>query len=356
METGGSETLPYGTKTRRMNHRRCIMRKMFIIWAVLFVPVAIIYTGCSENSTNGGNGNGEYSAVITQPTGGDTVISTLIIRAEADPAPDCIQFEFDTFETAVDSTAPYSRSFDISLYPSGNHSARAIAYWDDTTRSGDVSFFIEHIECDSAAPVVLNGDTIPEDRIIRNAAGCVITIDLSYMDITDPNCIAGIEIYSATLKGLSINYNPLTSIDLSPLASCTNLDKFVLNNNQLTSIDLLPLTPCINLYWLLLDHNQFTSIDLSPVGSFVNLNRLWLHRNQFTSIDLSPLSSCTGLMFFFIRENQLTAIDMLPLWELEFLEVFELQMNDLDSVSCAHVCDFIDEHPDCNVRTDCVCP
>ncbi|MBN2543812.1 hypothetical protein JXI42_13210 [bacterium] len=37
------------------------------------------------------------------------------------------------------------------------------------------------------------------------------------------------------------------------------------------------------------------------------------------------------------------------------LRRLHLYCNDLNSVTCSHVCDFIDDHPDCEVATDCEC-
>ena len=185
--------------------------------------------------------------------------------------------------------------------------------------------------CDPDVPVVLNGDTIPEERIWRSDSGCVIVIDLYSMSISDSNYLSGIYAWSTTLEYLCLVDNNLTSIDLSPLASC------------------------VNLRWLYLSGNQLTSIDLSPLASCTNLRSLEFFDNQLTSIDLSPLASCADLLRLYLNGNQLTSIDLTPLWDLDSLALW-LDNNDLDSASCAHVCDFIDEHPDCWVRTDCDCP
>ena len=160
--------------------------------------------------------------------------------------------------------------------------------------------------CDPDVPVVLNGDTIPEDIIWRDDEGCVTAIDLGGMGISDSNCLAGIELYS-TLGQLYLYYNNLLSINLSPLSSCTELWFLALSNNNLTNINLTPLSSCTNLEWL----------------------SLW--------------------------ENQLTNIDLTSLCDMDSLEFLGLNDNPLDSASCAHVCDFIDEHPDCYVYTDCAC-
>ena len=159
--------------------------------------------------------------------------------------------------------------------------------------------------CDPMRPVVLNGDTIPEERIYRYTTGCVSEMYLHEMGISDPNCLSGIEQYP-TLHWLSLQYNQLTSIDLLPLSSCP---------------DLLILS---------------------------------LYGNQLTSIDLTPLSSCTNFMWLELTFNQLTSIDLSPIWGLDLLGLY-LDNNYLDSTSCAHVCDYIDEHPSCDVLTDCDC-
>ena len=185
--------------------------------------------------------------------------------------------------------------------------------------------------CDPDTPVVLNGDTIEEWRIERNDEGCVIRIDLSEMNISNPNCLSGIELYF-TLERLYLFSNNLTSIDLSPLISCINFEKLNLGDNQLTSIDLSLLAAC------------------------TNLEVISLYANALTSINLSPLVLCTNLEWLSLWSNQITSINLTSLWDLDSLENLLLQYNTLDSASCAHVCDFIDEHPDCYVMTDCACP
>ena len=138
--------------------------------------------------------------------------------------------------------------------------------------------------CAPNVPVVLNGNMIPEWRITRNDSGCITGIYLGVMGISDSNCLAEIETWSVELVNLSLNGNYLTRIDLSPLSSCMNLERFILGYNNLTSIDIT------------------------------------------------------------------------PLWDLDSLEYLYISNNPLDSASCEHVCDFIDEHANCDVATDCTCP
>jgi len=233
-------------------------------------------------------------------------------------------------------------------------------------------------EPDTTAPVVLNGDTIPEDRIVRDSAEYVIEIDLSNMGISDPNCLSGVELYSELqvliiaynnltsvdlsplssckeIRGIDIGHNILTSIDLSPLNSCTNLEALLVDHNNLSSIDFSALAVCINMERLAICNNLLTSIDLSPLDSCTNLEMLWFNCNDLGSIDLSPLDSCFDLEHLYLFDNCLTAIDLSPIWDVDSLEYLYLFGNYLDSVSCAHVCDFHYEHPGCYFTSDCHC-
>ncbi|MCK5834072.1 leucine-rich repeat protein, partial [bacterium] len=155
---------------------------------------------------------------------------------------------------------------------------------------------------------------------------------------------------------LDVSNNQLYIIDLSPLASCTNLRLLNLRNNGLSiGIDLSPLASCANLEEIDLCCNELTSIGLSPLASCTNLKALALFSNKLTSIDLSPLTSCESLRRLDLNGNRLNTIDLLPLWNLS-LEILSISINDdLDSVSCAQVCDFIDEHPSCDVPTGWGC-
>ena len=216
----------------------------------------------------------------------------------------------------------------------------------------DVRFDI----CDPLRPVVLNGDTISDDRIIRNEDGCVTIINLNGMSLTDTNCIDGIELYDSTLAVLSLFANNLADIDLSPLASCTNLKLLYLDDNTIFNIDLTPLATCVNLERLELEFNALLGIDLAPLTSCINLEALQFDFNFLEYIDLTPLESCINLETLHLDFNFLTTIDLTPLWDLDSLDDIMLRYNNLDSASCTHICDFIEAHPDCYLWSDCSCP
>ena len=160
---------------------------------------------------------------------------------------------------------------------------------------------------DEYPPVVLNGVTIDEGRIVRNGAGEPVEIYMHELNLSDSNCLNGIDAYKASLKVLSLRRNHLSSINLSPLSTCVNIS------------------------WLNLSDNQLTAIDLSQLSACAGLEQLYLNQNSLTSIDLSPISP------------------------FAYLESLSLNDNELDSLSCIQVCSFIASHSDCIITTDCVC-
>ena len=68
--------------------------------------------------------------------------------------------------------------------------------------------------------------------------------------------------------------NEMTTIDLAPLASCTNLQRILLGCSLLQSIDLPPLANCTDLIELTLRYNKLRSIDIIPLSSCVRLHSL----------------------------------------------------------------------------------
>ncbi|MBN2542607.1 hypothetical protein JXI42_07040 [bacterium] len=400
---------------------------IFVIISLL-VFLALTYWSCTQKDDDDNNGNGDpYTVTITQPTEYSTVTGDLTVRAEADPIPNMMQFVFDTFTSVIDSTDPFSATFNISGYSQGTYIATVVAYWADTIDIAEVTFTIGGGSvCDPSIPVVLNGDTIPEANIVRDGDGCVTQVKLSNYYLIGPDCLSGIEDFPTVeyvlisnnaltsldltpltscpnLITLGIYYNTLNSINFSPLANCTELETLWVSDvpitsidlsfltscpdfryllvshtaltsidlaplgshqdfnqayisyNQLTGINLSPLASCPNLDYFVANHNLLTSIDLSPLSSCTNLERLYFEHNQLTAADLTPLSNCTHLIGLDLKENEISTIDLLPLWDLVSLEFINLNSNYFDETTCDHVCNFIDDHPDCLVNTDCHC-
>ena len=87
----------------------------------------------------------------------------------------------------------------------------------------------------------------------------------------------------------------LTSLDLTPLAQCRELERLYLSYNRLQSLDLSPLSQCTRLERLYLYNNCLTRLDLSPLSRCLGLEKLSLYGNRLTSLDLSPLFACPRL-------------------------------------------------------------
>lgn len=86
----------------------------------------------------------------------------------------------------------------------------------------------------------------------------------------------------------------VTSIDLTSISECKQLQKLVLSSNNLKEIDLTPLSYCSNLNVLQLSHNDISQIDLSPLFFCPNLGEIELGRGVdllFADSRLKPLLS-----------------------------------------------------------------
>ncbi len=68
-----------------------------------------------------------------------------------------------------------------------------------------------------------------------------------------------------------------------------------LRDNLLTSINLSPLKTCSKLQKLDLSFNQLISIDLSPLKTYTELQELNLNGNQIKELDVTTLKNCTKL-------------------------------------------------------------
>jgi len=383
-------------------------RRCSFVCALVVGMAGVLFLGC-EDTTTEPDPTVQYDVMITQPTSLATVTGQLIVRATADPVPDVMQFVFDTFATVIDSSSPFSATFDISGYGLGEYVATVIGYWPDTIDIAEVHFYIgESFDpCDPTIPVVLNGVTIPEAFIRRNAEGCVVTINATNQALNGPNCLDGVESYWETLESLYVSsIDTLNSIDLSPVEALSNLKCFMTYDNDLSSLDISPLANCPDLKLLYITRCGLPSINLSPLASCPKLMGITLDGNEFSSVNLAPLASCDSLYYLYIRNtglssvdlsglsglsrlsflflngnnlvsidlspleghdmqeinlgsNQLTTIDLNPIWE-STLYYLRLNNNDLTPTACDHVCAYILEHAVAYggvtyIETDCSC-
>ncbi len=309
-----------------------VLKILYFIFAI--AVLAVFIGGCSNSPSNNDDDDIPSDTLwvnITLPSDGDTAVATLTVRTEVNATPDFIQFILGSSNSSIDYTSPFEATFDISTYSSGQYTLKTIARWGIEYDTDEISIYIAHLEC-SDDSVVLGGVAIPEDRVVRNTVGCVVSINLSEMGLSDSNCLEGLNEYSATLETLDLRWNSLTNIDISPLTNCDNLKMLRLSENRLAVIDLSPLAGCSHLWWLSLGDNNLDSLDVSPLASCTNLYWLELSYNNIITIDVSPLIDASSLR---------------NLW---------LNGNDLDEASCATVCNFIEQRPDCyNVVHDCTC-
>lgn len=117
----------------------------------------------------------------------------------------------------------------------------------------------------------------------------------------------------------------LTSVDLTPLAGCTNVTKasnLLFNCSGLTSIDLTPLAGWTNMTKannLLYNCSGLTSIDLTPLADWTNVTEAsqLLHGcSGLTSVGLTPLAGWTNVKYAdrLLRDcSGLTSVDLTPL-------------------------------------------
>jgi len=360
--------------------KRTILIALFLL--LVLVLSAVMFPGCSDDDDNGnGNGNGDpYSIEIMEIAEYDTIADSITIAVECGSTPDSVYFDFSGYYELMDNSAPFEVTFDISSLPLDFYTIYVTAIWGMTANDDDVTVFVQNYICNPDIPVILNGDTISESIVHRDEYGCVQSINLMDLELTDPNCLHGIEEHSATLEELEVGQNLLPGLDLTPLGACPNLQWFDCYGNQIATLDLTPLASCTNLVQLGIDDNLLTSLDLAPLGACIHLRQLntgvnnigtidltplgtctelttlWMSGNGLTTIDLTPLANIPTLSEIDISYNILTSIDLTPLWDLTTLSSLIMYNNSLDSSACAGVCDFDTNHPECYVHSDCACP
>ncbi len=116
---------------------------------------------------------------------------------------------------------------------------------------------------------------------IRTVSG-KIALDLSNMKINNLQGLKKIP-NIGTLQILSLENNPLTTIQPNAFAGLTNLDVLFLENNQLTIIPTNAFAGLTNLDYLYLDHNQLTTISTNAFAGLTKLKYLYIGNNRLTA-------------------------------------------------------------------------
>lgn len=114
-------------------------------------------------------------------------------------------------------------------------------------------------------------------------------------------------------NSISLSNCALVSVTLCGLPPA--ITSLSLAANALTSIDLSPLSSASNLTALILNGNRLTHLNLAPLAGAPSLERLWLHNNAITELDLTPLASCPKLRSLYLDANKLDSktLDLTPL-------------------------------------------
>ncbi|WP_394775347.1 T9SS type A sorting domain-containing protein [Flavobacterium sp.] len=142
----------------------------------------------------------------------------------------------------------------------------------------------------------------------------------------------------ASLKELYLNYQQLTSLDISGMTTLqvvqiygnnltninvnglSNLESLTCGSNELTTLDLTGLT---NLTYLDCGQNSITSLNLAGLSK---LDILQCNENKITSLDVSDLINLTTLNF---GANQLTSVDLSALTKLVEISCYQNQLSEL---------------------------
>ncbi|WP_428232515.1 T9SS type A sorting domain-containing protein [Flavobacterium sp.] len=142
----------------------------------------------------------------------------------------------------------------------------------------------------------------------------------------------------ASLQELYLNYQQLTSLDLSGMTTLhvvqlygndltsinlnglSNLEFLTCGSNELTTLDL---TGLANLTYLACGQNSLTSLNLAGLSK---LETFQCNENKITSLDVSGLINLTTLNF---GANQLTRVDVSGLTKLRELSCYQNQLSEL---------------------------
>ncbi len=141
-----------------------------------------------------------------------------------------------------------------------------------------------------SAQIINIPDVYFKNKLLANNSACIGS--------SSGNCITG-----------SVDTNGDGEIEVSEAQEVASLFVTAANITDLTGIEYFT-----NLEWLVCGYNPLTTINLTPLS---NLNRLQCQNNQITALDLTNL---TQLNFLDCKNNQLTSLDIShqPLLELCF--------------------------------------
>jgi Leucine-rich repeat (LRR) protein len=156
-----------------------------------------------------------------------------------------------------------------------------------------------------------------------------MTIVLTYTRWDDTQGRAKFE---EDVDSIALSEEGITSIDLGPLAACTDLQELTLEHNLLSKIDLTPLASCTSLQALLLPYNSLSRIDLTPLAACTDLRLLYLSDNGLSTI---KFAACASLQKLYLQHNELHTIDLTPLAACTSLQELHLQGSQIQTIDLA---------------------
>lgn len=121
------------------------------------------------------------------------------------------------------------------------------------------------------------------------------------------------------LTHLSIAHSNIHKLDLEPIRNCKKLRTLELLKNSLKEL-ILFIFP--NIYYLSLGWNRLQNIDLTPLGKCPQLQFLDLRNNLLFHIDLTPLKFCPELRAIWLEKTKLSSIEISPLFHYYSIEEF----------------------------------
>jgi hypothetical protein len=154
----------------------------------------------------------------------------------------------------------------------------------------NLSLLLLFISTLCSAQIINIPDVYFKNKLLANNSACIGS--------SSGNCITG-----------SADTNGDGEIEVSEAQAVASLFVTAANINDLTGIEYFT-----NLEWLVCGYNPLTTINLTPLS---NLKRLQCQNNQITALDLTNL---TQLNFLDCKNNELTSLDIShqPLLELCF--------------------------------------
>lgn len=133
------------------------------------------------------------------------------------------------------------------------------------------------------------------------------------------------------VRKLDLSNNKISAQELSPLVG-HQVEMLKLCDNKIQSIELEPLRGCERLIRLDLAHNELRTLDLTPIGQSSSLREIWLYTNKIKEISLEPLRWLQTLAELRLERNHLQQLELHPLKHCPRLKTLYLESNPIQEI------------------------